>query len=405
MSQSVDLNTENAPIHLVVVELHYHAELIKTLYHILKLSPFKITLVTLPGVFKKTALHESSDDEQLSVYLKAPEESVSDFVGRMDPVFRSADILYFNTIRHYWHEMNEIPFVATSMVRIHNAHCDFTKLSHLHKPFVNSLSILSHLIRKVLIGKEWKLKKQLFDKIDYFMFANQTITDYVESNGWIDPEKVLPPVLPFGFLGEKDYKSNNKDGKEVTIAITGKVANSKKDFHLVFLALRQCLSELEAPIRLILLGNAGQKHAKSIVKAFKTLESDRFSLEYTEGYVPAEVFDEKVASVDFFIAPIQVDTHFRKYHEVYGKSKMSGIENDILLYRKPSLVVSQYWMAKPLDSVVGYFDPTPESLAVKIVEWANNRIFHDVENCFDHMEGYQRKVIADNFYELCRSIM
>jgi hypothetical protein len=405
MSQSVDMSIDSVPVHLVIVELHYHAELIKTLYQILKLSPFRITLITLPGIFKKTALLNFSGDEQLSVYLKAPEESVSDFIGRMNPVFRSADILYFNTIRYYWRELNEMPFSATSMVRIHNVHCDFTKLSHLHRPVINSLGILSHLIRKVLIGREWKLKKQLFDKIDYFMFPNQTITDYVEGKGWVDSKKVLPPLLPFGFLGEKSYKTDNKDDKEVTIAITGKVTNSKKDFHLVFLALQKCLCELEAPVRLILLGNAGQKHAKSIIKDYKTLESDRFSLDYTEGYVPAEAFDEKVASVDFFIAPIQVDTHFRKYHEVYGKSKMSGIENDILLYRKPSLVVSRYQMAEPLDSVVGYFDPTPESLAKKIVEWTNNRTFSDIEISFDHMDSFQRKVIADNFYKLCRSIM
>lgn len=405
MSQSSEKIIENQPVHLVVLELHYHAELIKTLYEILKFGNFKITLVTLPSVFKKTALPASSEDGLLNVYLKDDKETVSDFISRMDSVFRSADILYFNTIRHYWRELNEVPFVATSMVRIHNAHSDFTRFSRLHRPVINCLGILSHLIRKVLIGKEWRLRKRLFGKIDYFMFPNQTITDYVVKNGWVDQRKVLPPVLPFGFLGEKEYNAAGKDKNTVTIAITGKVTNSKKDFDLVFLALKKCIDELKHPVRLVLLGNAGQKHAKSIIKNFKSIESNKFSLDYSEGYVPAEVFEEKVASVDFFVAPIQVDTHFRKYHEVYGKSKMSGIENDILIYRKASLVVSQYRMSEPLDGVVGYFDPTPESLASKITEWVNNRTFDGLQSSFVNMESYKREVIAQNFYKLCREIM
>ena len=84
---------------------------------------------------------------------------------------------------------------------------------------------------------------------------------------------------------------------------------------------------------------------------------------------------------------------------------MSGIENDILIYRKPSLVVSQYRMSDPLDRVVGYFDPTPESLASKITEWVNSRKFDELKNSFESMESYKREVIAANFYTLCREIM
>lgn len=405
MSAPLDDSQQTTPVHLVVVELHYHAELIKTLYQILTLSNFRITLITLPGIFSKTALPEASDDGKFRAHLKHPEESIAKFLGRMDAVFRSADILYFNTIRHHWRELNDVPISATAIVRIHNAHCDFTRLSNLHRPFVNSLGILSHLVRKVLIGKEWEYKDNLFKKIDYFMFPNKTITEYVESNAWVDPKKVLPPVFPFGFLGERPFESKREEKKETVIAITGKVTNSKKDFDLVYLALKQSLSDIEFPLKLVLLGNAGQKHAKSIIQKFKSLESDRFSLDYSDGYVPADVFDEKVSSVDFFVAPIKIHTHFRKYHEIYGRSKMSGIDNDILLYRKPSLVISDYKMEFPLSRVVDYFEPTPASLGQKLVEWVNHRKFSEADTHFDQMKEYERQVIADNFYRLCRKIM
>ena len=391
-------------IHLVVVELHYHAELIKTLYELLSQEKFRISLVTLPGIFKKTGLPEKNDDGLLNAYLKDPKETVSDFLGRVQAVFDSADLVYFNTIRHNWRELNNLNFDAVSMIRIHNVHCDFTHFSHFNRPALNFLGIVSHLIRKVLIGREWAYKKSLFGKIDYFMFPNKTITDYVLSNQWLDPEKILPPVLPFGYLGEKDY-SSRKDKDEVVLAITGKVTNAKKDFDLVYKALSSCIDELRYPVRLILLGNAGQKHAKKILENFKSLESDKFTLDYSDGYVPADVFEKKVSDVDFILAPIQVDTHFRKYHEVYGKSKMSGIDNDILLYRKPSLVVSDYQMEEPLSRVVGYFDPVPDSLAQKLKEWVSERRFEGVEREFSEMDEYKRQVIASRFYEICQKIV
>lgn len=405
MNCLIDRRFEGAPVHLVIIELHYHAELIKTLYQTLTRANFKITLVTLPGVFEKTALPSSQDDERFCVYLKPHGESIADFLGGLSSVFRSADVIYLNTIRHYWRELNEIPLEATSIVRIHNAHCDFAKLSHFHRPLINSFSILSHFIRKVFIGREWKLKESLFKKIDYFMFPNQTITDYVVGNKWVDPEKVLPPILPFGFLGEKKYFSRKANNPVVTIAITGKVTNSKKDFNLVYEALKKCIVGLKFPIKLVLLGNAGQKHARPIIKKYKNLEGEKFSLDYSECYVSADVFDEKVMSVDFFIAPIQVNTHFRKHREVYGKSKMSGIENDILIHRKPSLVVSGYRIKGSIEGVVEYFDPTPDSLAEKITEWVNERRFDILMSNFSGMQNYDQQAIADNFYNLCQELI
>lgn len=391
-------------IHIVVVELHHHSELIRNLCEVLRQGPFRVSLITRRGIFKKTGLDYSSDEDFLEVFLKNSEETVAEFISRMKPVFTAADILYFNTIRHYWKELSEIPFVAPSMVRIHNAHSDLAPATHFNKPLINFFGIVSHLFRKVMIAGEWRSRKRLFSKIDYFMFPNEAITAYVREHGWVREEKILPPVLPFGFLGEKSEGDAGEQKKETVIAITGKVTNAKKDFRLVYLALEQCLKRLKFPVRLVLLGKAGGRQAREIVNDFRSLESEGFTLEYSKDYVPADTFEEKVESVDFLLAPIQVDTHFRKYHEVYGKSKMSGIENDILLYRKPSLVVSDYRMLGPLGGVVDYFEPTADSLAEMITCWVNERTYEALQSGFDDLESYERQGIAKNFYELCKGI-
>ena len=105
-----------------------------------------------------------------------------------------------------------------------------------------------------------------------------------------------------------------------------------------------------------------------------------------------------------FRSPIKIDTHFKKYREVYGKSKMSGVENDILRYRKPSLIPSNYIIESPLDKAIQYFPPDPESLANSIKSWAINQTYREIALAFNQMKKYNRNDIADNFYDLCKKM-
>lgn len=403
MSQVASGEKVKPIIHLVVVELHHHSELVRNIVEVLGNGSFRISIVTLPRIIEDAGL-VAGEDGVFTAHLKKPDESVGAFILRMEAVFESADILYFNTICHYWNELAQVKFAAPSIVRIHNVHCDLAPWGHFYRPLVNFLGIASHLIRKVIVGGEWRSKKKLFRKIDYFMLPNQAITDYVQTNKWLPAARVLPPVLPFGFLGQKHHALPKSD-EEVRIAITGKVTNAKKDFDLVYRALKECLGQLKRPIKLVLLGKAADKQAQSIIAKFKSLDARKFCLDYSESYVPAEVFEEKVQSIDFLLAPIQVDTHYRKYHEVYGKSKASGIDVDLLLYRKPSLIVSGYHMTGALDNVVEYFDPTQSSLSQMLIRWTNNRVYEQLADNFETLQGYQSDEIADNFHQLCQDLI
>ncbi|NVJ62447.1 MAG: hypothetical protein HWE27_18810 [Gammaproteobacteria bacterium] len=407
--QSAASQQSTSTVHIVIVELQYHNELLQNMYDTLSLLDFKLTFVTLPELMSKTNILTSGDSSKYSAELKRDDESVKTFLKRMTPVFESADILYFNTVRHYWEELNQIPINVPGIVRIHNAHCDLAPLTHFKQPFINVFGILSHLIRKVLIGGEWRLKQQFFAKNGYLMMPNQVITDYVNAHQWGKGFKILPPVLPFAYLAESKNDSETKVEEQqdriVSIAITGKVTNSKKDFDLVYRALKMSLPQLKCKLKLILLGNARDKHAKSILNNFKSLEGELFELDYSDAYVPQEVFDEKVKNVDFFIAPIKVKTHFRKYREVYGKSKMSGVENDILLHRKPSLVIADYPVSAPLDKVVDYFDSDATSLSNKIIDWIAHNRPAQMKDAFNQMDSFKKEVIAENFYRLCLKLM
>ncbi len=392
-------------IHIVVVELHHHSELIRNVIRVLELEHFKMSLITVPEVLDRVDVVWADEADWLSAFCKGADESVASFIERMSPVFESADLLYFNTVRHFWAELCNIPFVAPAIIRVHNAHADLAPASHFYRPLLKFPAILSHLVRKVWIAGEWRQRERFLSNIDYFMFPNQAITDYVSEQGWVSEDRILPPVMPFGFLGKKDDSAKENQRESVTIAITGKVTNAKKDYRLVYRALQLCLSQLDVPLRLVLLGKAADKQAARIVADFKSLESARFSLDYSDTYVSPEEFDKKVSEVDFLLAPIKVQTHFRKYREVYGKSKMSGIENDILLYRKPSLVTSRYGIRGDIATAVEYFEPTPESLATSLIDWVNSEKYQDLKAHFDEMNHYSPEFVAENFYGLCEKLL
>lgn len=393
------------PIHIVVVELHHHSELIRNVIRVLELERFKMSLITVPEVLEKVDVSWEDKADWLSPFCKEADESVGSFIERMGPIFNSADVLYFNTVRHFWSELCRVPFSAPAIVRIHNAHADLSPASHFDRPFIKFPAILSHLLRKVWVAGEWRQRKRFFSHIAYFMFPNQAITDYVAGKGWVSEDRILPPVMPFGFLGKPGQLESKGHRESVTIAITGKVTNAKKDYHLVFQALKQCLCQLKFPLRLILLGKATGKAAARVVMEFKSLESEKFSLDYSETYVSPGEFDKKISDVDFLLAPIKVQTHFRKYREVYGKSKMSGIENDILLYRKPSLVTSRYIIKGEVDKVVEYFAPTPESLGATLTSWVNDQKYDGLRSYFDEMNEYRPEYVAENFYDLCEKLV
>lgn len=392
-------------IHVVVVELHHHSELIRNLIKVFEYENFKMSLITVPEVLGKINPDVFDGKNWLNAFCKDENEAVKSFIERMMPIFNSADIIYFNTVRHFWEEMSDIPIKVPTIIRIHNAHADLAPLSHFYQPVLKFPAIFSHLVRKVLIAGEWRKRENFLKNIDYFMFPNQAITEYVVNKNWISSDRILPPVMPFGFLGEnKDSAIKRKDGV-VTIGITGTVNNNRKNYRLVYFALKKCISKFKYPVRLVLLGKASKKNSSDIIDNFRSLESAKFCMEFSNSYLSQEEFNKKISYVDFLLAPIRVETRFRKYRERYGKSKMSGIENDILLYRKPSLVTSEYIIKGDMANVVEYADPYPEVLADRLLSWVNEQTYEKLKENFHSLEEYNPQKMSNKFHELCFELM
>jgi len=84
---------------------------------------------------------------------------------------------------------------------------------------------------------------------------------------------------------------------------------------------------------------------------------------------------------------------------------VSGVENDVLAFRKPLLVNASYHVDGELSAVVDQFEETPEALAFKIREWVNGRIFDEKKRNFVHLDEYKKEVVAEKFYMKCRELV
>jgi len=120
-------------IHVVVVELHHHSELIRNLIKVLEYENFKMSLITVPEVLGKIDPDVFDGKNWLNAFCKDENEAVKSFIERMKPIFNSADLIYFNTVRHFWKEMSDIPIKVPTIIRIHSP-CG----SYPVKPFLSA---------------------------------------------------------------------------------------------------------------------------------------------------------------------------------------------------------------------------------------------------------------------------
>lgn len=401
MSPSSD---EQRDIHMVVVELHYHSDVIQNLLTILSHARFRVTLLTVPEVLDRVYLPPAVY-ANVTTRCKHGTQTMREFIAQARPVLASADLVYFNTVRAFWKDLSSATASTLSMVRVHNVHGDLAPIASFYRPMTRLPALASHLIRKSVIGNEYRDRAEFFETVDYLMLPNEPITEYVQSKGFVADQKIAAPVLPFGYLSEPRQHRSGSTRERVTIAITGQVTKNKKDYGLVRKAIERSLQKMDYPLRLVLLGRASDKQALQVVQSFSGLESPMFELVSYQSHVPAPEFEKQMAEVDFLLAPIHIETRYRQYQEIYGKSKMSGLENDLLQARKPCLVTARYRVPEPMEGVVNYFEATPEGLSKALIDWVNNRRYEALADSFDQLSHYRPEKIAARFYDVVQRLV
>ncbi|MCK4677202.1 MAG: glycosyltransferase [Bacteroidales bacterium] len=387
-----------------VIEFDYHPEVLRDFCKIMENTDFRINIFTAEDIWGKVLSDDTVIPENFQLFLKKKSLSVPEFVNSNCKKLNNSDIIIFNTIASNFRFFYNLALKPITIVRIHNANACFNKLVYSYKPRFTLFYLwkdFSHFIRKTIGKLDWYYRRKFLEKVNYYAFPNKVILNYAIENYDIPKSKAI--ILPMSFTPDDKIMKKKEASDVTTIAIIGKVDQRNRDYILLYRALKIALKRSSKVIKLVLLGVSSSCYGKKIIKLFKSLESDNFTLVSFKKFVEQSVFVNCIDQSDFFIIPVKIKTRYTIYSEIYGLTKISGNINDILKHKKPALISSGYHIENNLKSIVEPFEDEYD-LATKIIYWCENKKY-DSMFIDEALENYKLKNIQNHFTKITDSIL
>lgn len=389
-------------IKIAVIEFDYHADVLRSFCRTLENSNFEISIFTTPKIWKEVGFTRENAPKNLTVYLKSRKRNPKIFFEEKADLLHSVDIIYFNTIASHYQYFSQANFGKPTIMRVHNVNGYFNTWKSLKLRLSYWFYDLQHIIGKSIWVQDWYYRKKLISRIDYYMFPNSVVTKYASGLPHIDKNKILTPDLPYAYL--KEHKAITKSTDVVTATVIGLVEQKRRDYNILIKALKLVIPKLKTPFHLVLLGKLKGSYGQKVKSELEKLHSPFFHTKTFEEFVPYQTFEEEMSQSDFLIVPIKTKTRYQIYREYYGLTKVSGNENDMINYQKPSLFPSDYNVPDELLNMVDQFSDE-KILADILTSWVNEARYKKKELSEDVINSYTKENIASRFEATCRKIL
>lgn len=368
--------------YIVVIEFDYHSEVLLSQLLILQKLPQKIYLFTTAKIWN--IISKSAKNKNLNVLLAENHGKVKELILSNLGILNNSETILFNTAASHFKLFSSINYKAPVILRIHNANTYLNatksinpKLSFFYIWKDSSYLILHGLFKLEMFYREKFIKK----RVNYFLFPTHSIKNYVLEQGYLQPEKILPPT-PYVFL--KNVNEIKVQKKSVNIVIIGGIDKRRRNYNEVLNAFKYIAPKLKTRVTFSLLGKPNGFYGKEIAASFKKLESDLFKVNTFNKYVPQPIFDDLSSNADFLITPTVRETRYKLYKELYGYTKVSGSVNDMVVYKKPSLIPAFYPIDQALKPHFGIYNNEKDLISV-LENWIEKREFesHSFKSIID----------------------
>ena len=199
--------------------------------------------------------------------------------------------------------------------------------------------------------------RAFYEQADGYAVIYRFLADRMEELGYnqkpiyVFPQLYLPrPSLPH-------------DTERVRFVVTGSVDPGRKDYEQLLEAF-DMIRDLHPRMSLELAGSASGEYGAMIRHRFLEMQEDS-GLEFIfhKSFMPFEAFEQSMDQADFLIAPVVTDTVVRGIREVYGQTKISGVQGDMIKFACPAVVVETIRMSDDLASSVLSYRTTAELAA------------------------------------------
>ncbi len=390
-------------VNIALIEVNYHYAALRELCLLLNSPEFSVTVYTTPIIWARVGL---SDEELVGFTIVQKNESISMAQYFADSIssINQADIVLFNTLAIYHKLVCKLAFTPPILLRVHNSMADLAPSKGVTLKDKKILSTLAGLFRRVVVCGDWKYKKKFLSKVAYVVFPGEGIFESVKELGLLKGTPALTPCLPLGFL--KKVSRERAPSSTINLVVTGCIDNRRRNYSQLFDALKLAIPLCEHPIALTFLGAPKAKAEEALIRKLHQLGSvsDNFTFNSYASFVDAEEYLRVLLSADLMIAPLKVNTRYQFYNEVYGQTKASGAEADVISYQLPCLFPRGYRLTGGLGKCCESYHDT-EDLANKIIIFTNdpNSKLRQVD--FTSVTEFDADYIRRTFQKQCLSII
>lgn len=373
-------------LHIAVIEINYHAEVLRNTCRILEGLSARVTVYTTAKIWKQANLYHHSLPPNFILALHTPHQaSLPAFMNHHRQNINQADVVLFNTLVTHYRFFSKHPFTPPTVIRVHNANTFFLPLARAYRPRFTPFFLwkdFSHFVRKVILARELRYRKKFLQTVSYYAFPNDITKQHAIQTLHVPHTKCI--TLPFSYLPAKQAVTltAKKSTDIITITVPGRVDKRTRNYNLLCLAFQQLshfIAQTPGALQLVLLGNASSLYGKDIIQRLETLAHSfpkKLSIISFTGFVDQKIFQQYMDETDFFVLPINLNTRHTIYHEQYGYTKISGSINDIIVYQKPALIPEGYPIDDALKPITNTFH-NADQLAEKIQQWSETRFFEE----------------------------
>lgn len=320
-----------------IIELDYHHDVLDTLIQLIDISSFHITCTTTKAIYNKL-----SKESKSKIHLFNSWNGSSHSLGQL--IITESDVKIINTIASnfsFW--KNHID--SKTIIRIHNINTWFQPWNSLTLDFnlYDIRKALTYIIQHQILKREYKHLKVIREKAQHFSFLSDATSNYFNT-AFPEHSRKNCFTIPTSWSLQGDIEITSKP--EFQITIPGTIERKRKDFKLIE-RLIDYLNTLDGNFRLTFAGQV-TKQSENFMLDLLSRAKKHIEIIYFKSFVSAEQFDAILHSTDLLFFPLVSKTRFKIFAEYYGKTKISGSENDFIKYGIPALMNDFYFIESPL---------------------------------------------------------
>ena len=362
-----------------VIELDYHPEVLRDFLNIMIDTQYQIKVFTTENIWNRVNIERNKIEDNVEVHLKPDSQKVRKFIQKHFQIINQSSLIFFSTLASNFILFSSFKFKPIVLIRIHNSNAFFNKIINNYRPKFTLFYLwkdISHFIRKEIGELDWYYRRKFLNKVDKYVFSSKSIKDFAITKLNIPPESAIYLPISYSFLNQQTPLLEPQEQCE--IVVIGKIDKRNRDYDMLYDGFKFALNKTKQRIRLTLLGDSNSNYGKSIISRFQKLESDNFQLTNYIGFVNQNDFQKHTSLADFLIIPVKIHTRYTIYSEMYGYTKISGSINDLIKFKKPSLIFGGYPTDPVLSPITAKYNNSKE-LGDLIKDWSENQTFRDLD--------------------------